>query len=1012
MAGAAWSSMRIIALCALLICPASLTAAPPAQAIADTLIDLLRRDDVRALEALEKGSPAAFEDLRETIDKFDCITVHRFTAATEEESDDRLVVRVSAAATGATLAEWRPVLELPRTWYVEVRRSGEEWRIAEVSIGERVTARRMIAAPSPADAECIIENATGVDRAFTILYYSYLLGVSDGLARADHAVRLAQATGDLPTEIFALRMQSILRAELRSPPEEILAPARRAEELARSRGTADDLAEAFFTIAVAHLMTGDLRAAGTWYRACGDLAERVMDPIRPIKGMHMYAWTLLQQGDALATLRAGERVTMLAQRFGWTEGEVAGLFFRGALYTQMKNFEMERKIYEAALRRSMEIGKTSFEAEAAHNLAVMATEAGDLDTALAHLRHAMRASSGDPNRPLLYYSQLADVYMRRHEYTEARKVLDEADTRARQRPEVDDEQATVLTIRSELALRIGDSGEAVRLAREAAALVGPNPGSDANRSRAHFQLGRVLRADGRKEEAVAVLREAVATTETGRERSIDDALARAAYLDGFLRGYADLVELLVEQGDAEGALRAAEQMKGRGLRDAIGRGRIDLSVTMSDAERERETELEQRVVDLNRELSRTVMRNELAGDLRAQLDRARGELDAFRSEMRVAHPSIRRRRFDEATAETWPESWHSLAVVEYVAGETGITAFIVTRGGDGNRSVRAVRLPASREALEREANRLADLVSQHSLGYRTSARRVYDLALAPLETYLAGFKTICVIPDGALWKVPFQALIASDDTHLIERHAVFYAHSLTLLLNTLAGAPAGPARILAFGNPSSDGSAQVAYRSLYRNVPFGSLADAEAEVRSVVAMYPPAQSRAYYRGEARESVLKSEVSGFDIVHFAAHAIADDQAPMYSAIVMAADRGEASEDGLLEAREIVDLPLDADLAVLSACDTAGGKMTSGDGVIGLAWAFLAAGCPTTVVSQWKAESRATATLMIEFHRRLLAGDSTAEALRKAQIALRRDPRYRHPFYWAPFVAIGAAERPLR
>lgn len=1006
-------SMRtVIALCALLVSPASAAAAAPsAQAIAETLVDLLRRDDVRALEALEEGSPAAFEDLREAIDKYDCITVDRFTSTIEHESDDRLVVRISAPASGATLAEWRPVLELPRTWYVEARRFGEKWRIVEVSIGERVTARQMLAAPSPADAQCILENATGVDRAYAILYYAYLVEPSHGIARADHAVSLARTLGDLPTEIFALRMQSLMRAAAGAQPQEIFAPARQAEELALNRGTADDLAEALFTVGLGHLMTGDLRRAGTSYRACGDLAEQVLDPIRPIKCMHMYAWTLMQQGDALATLRAGERVTMLAQRFGWTEGEVAALFLRGDVYTKMKNAEMRRTIYDAALRRSVEIGKGSFEAIAAHALAAIATEEGDLDTAIAHLRRAMHASSGDPARPLRFHALLADVYIRRHEYAEARTVLDEAEALADQTA-FDESLPIVLATRSELALQLGDSGEAVRVARRAAGLVGLNRESDPTRATVLFQLGRVLRADGRKEEAVTVLRQAVATTENGRERSIDEELARAAYLDGFLRGYADLVELLVEQSDVTGAFRVAEQMKGRGLRDAIGRGRVDLSASMSDAERGRETELEQRVVDLNRTLSLTVLRNEKVGDLRSQLDRARGELDAFRSEMRAAHPSLRRRRFDEALAETWPESWHSLAVVEYVAGETGITAFIVTRGDDGNRSVRAVRLPASRETLERDANRLATLVSKHSLAYRASARRVYDLALAPLEPFLAGSRTICVIPDGALWKVPFHALIGPDDTHFVERHAVFYAHSLTLLLNTVSAPTARPAHLLAFGNPSAVGSAQVAYRSLYRDIPFGSLVHAEAEVRSVAAMYSPARSRAYYRGEARESVLKNEVSGFDIVHFAAHAIADDRAPMYSAIVMAADRGEASEDGLLEAREIADLPLDADLAVLSACDTARGKMTSGDGIIGLAWAFLAAGCPTTVVSQWKAESRATAILMIEFHRRLLAGDSTAEALRKAQVALRGHSRYRHPFYWAPFVAIGAAERSLQ
>ena len=74
--------------------------------------------------------------------------------------------------------------------------------------------------------------------------------------------------------------------------------------------------------------------------------------------------------------------------------------------------------------------------------------------------------------------------------------------------------------------------------------------------------------------------------------------------------------------------------------------------------------------------------------------------------------------------------------------------------------------------------------------------------------------------------------------------------------------------------------------------------------------------------------------------------------------------------------------------------------------------MSAGCPTTVVSQWNAESEATAGLMIEMHRRMRAGETVASALRAAQLSVRRAKKYGHPFYWAPFVAVGAANRPLR
>ena len=109
---------------------------------------------------------------------------------------------------------------------------------------------------------------------------------------------------------------------------------------------------------------------------------------------------------------------------------------------------------------------------------------------------------------------------------------------------------------------------------------------------------------------------------------------------------------------------------------------------------------------------------------------------------------------------------------------------------------------------------------------------------------------------------------------------------------------------------------------------------------------------------------------------------------------------------------MNLDLNADLVVLAACNTARGRVSNGEGVIGVAWAFFVAGCPATVVSQWAVESKSTTELMIEFHKNLIANIDRrkpslgkAQALRVAALKLLRTRRYRHAFYWAPFVVIG-------
>ena len=174
-------------------------------------------------------------------------------------------------------------------------------------------------------------------------------------------------------------------------------------------------------------------------------------------------------------------------------------------------------------------------------------------------------------------------------------------------------------------------------------------------------------------------------------------------------------------------------------------------------------------------------------------------------------------------------------------------------------------------------------------------------------------------------------------------------------------------------------------------------------------MYGAARSKIYIGAEAREDRLKVEAAQARVLHFATHGILNNASPMYSHLVLA--QGDKNEDGLLEAWELMRLDLRADLAVLSACETARGRFGAGEGVIGLTWALFTAGVPSTLVSQWKVESNSTRDLMLSFHRQLWATATAkskatkAEALRLAALKLMKNPQTSHPFYWAGFVLVG-------
>jgi len=184
-----------------------------------------------------------------------------------------------------------------------------------------------------------------------------------------------------------------------------------------------------------------------------------------------------------------------------------------------------------------------------------------------------------------------------------------------------------------------------------------------------------------------------------------------------------------------------------------------------------------------------------------------------------------------------------------------------------------------------------------------------------------------------------------------------------------------------------------------------SLPQAEKQVPALEEIYPASDSDIFVGPAARESVFKQKAPEAAIVHFATHGVLDDRAPLYSYLLLSQVGLLPGEDGRLETRELMRLKLNARLAILCGCETARGQITAGEGMVGLSWGFMVAGCPATIVSQWKVDSASSTPLMVELHRRLHAGVENAEALRQASLKLREDPRYHHPFYWAPFVLIG-------
>jgi CHAT domain-containing protein len=155
----------------------------------------------------------------------------------------------------------------------------------------------------------------------------------------------------------------------------------------------------------------------------------------------------------------------------------------------------------------------------------------------------------------------------------------------------------------------------------------------------------------------------------------------------------------------------------------------------------------------------------------------------------------------------------------------------------------------------------------------------------------------------------------------------------------------------------------------------------------------------------RAALARAPTGRWRAVHLACHGLIDGARPLLSALALSPD---AENDGYLTPLELLDLDIPADLAVLSACETARGREYRADGILGLSRAFMYAGAPRVICSLWKVDDRATSALMTKFYERWRAGSSAADALREAQEHVRSQETWAHPYYWAAWVLWGLGD----
>ena len=777
----------------------------------------------------------------------------------------------------------------------------------------------------------------------------------------------------------------------------------------------------------------------------------------------------LEQGFFVEALDAFEQALTARREMGDGAGEVYMLSVVGRGYLLQGAYREALVWFERALALSLQIGDRPSQALALYHMGIAQDELADPGQALALYARALvlKEELGDRRQQAWILRHIGDAHAVQEDWSSALGAHGRA---IRIWEEIRDPRgvSTGLLRIGLVHVQLGQYAEAVESFRRASELLGTSHpayladalagmgrayaasgdevralehgrraaeiarrGSDFVRWTTMRSLGWIERRLGHREAALVSYRESLAVIETLRGRVVASSDVREGFLEGKLAVYGETVELLIELGRADEALEVAEQSRARAFLDMLsGRDLVTKPVDRAALAR---------IASLQEALGREAGPAPAAGP-GPLADSDRG--GRFRSEP----PAPSSASPEPASLVTTPSltlaqsrreaSRSGGTILEYFSAADRLFIWVLTPDGtirartsrisrrELSELVGAVRgsigteTPSRDGAAEPPVSRASRAASSDS---RVLLRRLHRVLIEPVSDLLPRDRDrlITVVPHGPLFLVSFAALVDGTGAYFVERHTLAYSPSIGVLRYTgrnrdraMESAP----RLLVVGNPTMPEQARQ---------PLSALPGAEREATAIGGLYPARQVTTLIGSRARERTVRELAPGQTIIHLATHAVVFDDEPMGSYLALAPETMSGSGardplgDGLLTVAEVFGLDLRAELVTLSACNTGLGRV-SGEGVVGLARAFIYAGTASVLVSLWRVADTVATTEMERFYRGLIrTGGNKAAALAAAQremIALLREGRIQSPsgrvldedpLLWAPFVLVGEA-----
>ncbi len=665
-----------------------------------------------------------------------------------------------------------------------------------------------------------------------------------------------------------------------------------------------------------------------------------------------------------------------------------------------------------------------------NNIAIVYNARGDQARALEHHLKALeilRAALGENHAEVgQSYNNIAIVYRAREDHARALENLDQAydallevdadlpmgSARASLKPRPLPLTVQVLELRGQ----IRDESP------------GPDPAA---------ALHLALRDYHAAADVLDRLRQRVIVTDESRrlhgERRSDlfpltvGVVARLAELEGRSDGLGD-------------AFEAAERGAARVFLDGLGRSRANVVGQVDPTLRDEEARLIGLDLALEGQIGQEQAKpldkrdREKVGRLLAEQRAVRAELDALVERMEREFPQYAALKYPKACSIDQARACldDDEVALSYVLGSEASYLVVLAKHNDPATGGLAVhKLPPADEVAELVAAATRPGVLEDDVSARELGARAYAMLLAPAAAAIAG-KDLVVMPGGALGQLPFEMLVepggeGGAGRYLVEGHRVRYAPSLTALhfVGLWEATRAGRDRPLwAAGDPVYDGAdprlaaaAEPAEESTLliarlrgseRGEPLGRLEASGVEVAQIAGLLGAGEGDVRLGPAATEAAVKAASADGTLarcryVHFATHGVLGTAGNEQPGLVLSLVGDQAGEDGYLRLDEVTGLRLNADLVVLSACQSGLGRVGRAEGVSGLSRAFLSSGSRGVVSSLWRVDDQATADLMTALYSGLNDGKSTSASLGDAQRAMIADGE--PPAHWAAFVMIG-------